>query len=151
MNTKITQKLYKTTIKPTTSNKTIVVHSAIVGEKGQDSSALNIPAEETIQAYTLASVGSNGGVITSNPNITNFVVGINLTTVVAGDMATVVTIGKITNDDWEFEPDRPVYLGLNGVVTHDPYSGSLVICVGRSLNRNTIILQIQQPIVRVLP
>lgn len=149
--TEISNTQFKTTIKSTTSNKTVVAYSALIGERGQDSSTLNIPAEETILAFSLASIGSNGGVIISNPNVTNFVVGINLTTVVAGDMASIVTIGKVTNDAWDFEPDRAVYLGLDGVVTHDPYSGNLVVCVGRSLNRNTIILQIQQPIVRVLP
>jgi hypothetical protein len=148
--TNITNTQNITTIKSTTSNKTVVVHSALVGEKGQDSSTLNIVAEETINAFVLVSVGSNGGVIVSDPNVTTFVVGVSLKQVIAGEFADIVTIGKVTNPDWNFTPDKPVYLSTNGEITHDPYTGTLVVCVGRSLNNNTIILQIQQPIVRVL-
>jgi hypothetical protein len=150
MSTKITTHKNITTIKSTTSNKTVVVHSSLVGEKGQDSSTLNIVAEEPINAFILVSIGSNGGVIVSDPNVTNFVVGVSLKTVITGEIADIVTIGKVTNSEWNFTPDKPVYLSTNGEITHDPYTGSLVVCVGRSLNNNTIILQIQQPIVRVI-
>jgi hypothetical protein len=148
--TNIVPNAYKTTIKSLSNNKTVVTHSALVRNKGDSADLLNIIAEMNINANTLVAVGVNGGVVLANPNMQNFVIGLSVRAVSVGGQCEIITSGKVSNSGWNLIPNKEIYLGVDGEITHDPYSGIYTICVGRSLSPTSIILQIQLPIVRSL-
>jgi hypothetical protein len=84
----------------------------------------------------------------ADPNDAQLLVGISITaTSAAGQALTVRNDGPLSDAAWNWA-QGVVYCGANGVLTQTPPSTGFVCEVGRVLAPDTILIDIQTPIIR---
>lgn len=105
-----------------------------------------------LTAYKVVTTDEQGFLINADASITmhaNKVIGIILNSPTAQDSGVVATEGDITNFGWNWIPDRPIFLGLDGDITQDPNLPGISFSqqLGYAKSINTIMLKLSLAIV----
>lgn len=81
----------------------------------------------------------------SNPETAYSVLGILLAGVPEGFPGRVQTDGPVSNSGWAWIPNRPIYLGVNGVLTQEAPSSGFLLAVATPITDDRIQLEIHRP------
>lgn len=90
---------------------------------------------ENCSAYNLDHINSLIGLAKQTGNI--------------GDSITIHEDEFMTNSAWNWDPNKPVYLGLNGTLTQSPLGVLYLQQVGIALSPTKLVIRISQPFKRV--
>ena len=112
---------------------------------------ISLDAGEVILANTVLTTNESGHVVTaSSSNLlhVNKILGVSRNAGQVGHVIRTRVSGILTNTSWNFPPNSPLYLGINGEVTSDPNSGLFMNQIGHSLTETTIYINVGRSIVR---
>lgn len=76
----------------------------------------------------------------------NTVLGLTLSSAVVGENAKVMREGPVIEPSWNWEPDKPVYLGNNGLLTQAVPESGFMLVIGIAETSKKIIMELQPPI-----
>lgn len=62
-----------------------------------------------------------------------------------GDAVEYQLSGELTEPSWNWTPELPVFLGLNGQLTQTPPTAGAIVELGIALTPQTIIVRVQRP------
>lgn len=113
----------------------------IFGQQGGQSGDI-FTADTSLDAYKAVTFLTNGNVAYASSNNINHhdkVIGVTLN---SGTTVTVQSKGIVDNPSWNWTPNQIVYLGLNGNLTSDPFSGSIVQQIGVAETATKIFVKI---------
>lgn len=105
-------------------------------------------AETPIDAYKAVTVNSTGqAVLASSDNVAHQdrVVGITTT---SGSVVTVKSSGSLTNAQWNWVVNNPVFLGLNGELTQQPFTGVITQQLGFAKTPTSIFVRVNHGVRR---
>ena len=113
------------------------------------SSRSNIDLEAAVNLSALKVITTNvdgKAIYASSSNLDHFnkIVGINERAAVAGGEATVIFAGYMRDDDWTWDLDKPIFLGIDGALTQTPPSSGFRIIVAFPLSETDIIVDIKE-------
>ncbi len=77
----------------------------------------------------------------------NHVVGISLNAAVDGATVNVAASGEIVEPTWNWEPDMPVFVGLEGRLTQTPPAAGFSLVVAVATSPTSVVVGVKQPIV----
>lgn len=111
----------------------------------QGQNPVDVVALETLQAFVAVVMGVGGVVLAdiSNPAHRSLVWGINTKPVIAGQLASVVWGGPVSNTingtgGWNFVLNQPVYIITGGAISQTPPSVGWVLPIGFAISQNSI-------------
>lgn len=84
----------------------------------------------------------------AEPENRSKVVGLVSKTVVAGKLVRVANNELLENNSWSFVPEAPVFLGLNGEVTQQPFLGTFVLQLGHAVTPTKIFVRVGISVLR---
>ena len=94
-------------------------------------------------------VGSDGKVYyASQQELThmNKVLGITTGAVAMGANATIRAFGEMTEPSWNWTLDKPIFLGLNGLLTQTPPTTGFSLIIAFPTSATKIFVEIKDPI-----
>jgi hypothetical protein len=84
----------------------------------------------------------------SNLNHSNSFLGLNLFSVPLNLTATIRNYGIVENDDWDWELNKPIFLGLNGDLTQIPDNGiAFLLQIAKPITNKSIFILQDNPII----
>lgn len=107
-------------------------------------------ASSVIQAYRLVTTNINNEIIhasSDNINHAGRIIGISENSAATGGVVRILTEDSITNPSWVLSANGKIFLGLDGVLTHDPNTGVFTQDVGYAVNSTTAFISLQFPII----
>lgn len=121
------------------------------GEPGVGGNATDVvyPAGEAIGGHRCVVVGSDGKVYyASQQELThmNKVLGITTGAVAMGANATIRAFGEMTEPSWNWTLDKPIFLGLNGLLTQTPPTTGFSLIIAFPTSATKIFVEIKDPI-----
>lgn len=118
-----------------------------IGAIQQGQNPVPVVALAPLPAFVAVVMGIGGVILAdiTNPAHRDVVWGINVTSVTAGQLASVIWGGPVVNTingtgGWNFVVNQPVYIGAGGVLTQVPPATGWVLPVGFALSQNTVHL-----------
>lgn len=121
------------------------------GEKGDTGSeVLSYTAGENLSAGRIV-VKSSGKVYYFNPNDLDHIgknLGVTITSALLDEVVNVQFNGSITDASFDFEPDRPLYVGVNGQMFTTVQDVLIIQRAGVSVETNKIIIDFFLPIIK---
>lgn len=75
-------------------------------------------------------------------------IGVSTNAVVADDNVIVRTSGQITEQSWDFDPTKGLFLGTDGVLQQTVPEAGAIVSIGRVISPTTIFISIEPPIAR---
>jgi hypothetical protein len=116
------------------------------GGGGGSSSNVTITAGETINAYSVAYIKSDGKAYNASGNATSTVAAlITSATVTSGNTGNFMIAGLITNGSWSWTPGAVLYIGEGnaGIITASQPTASnhVVQPVGKAINATTVYFE----------
>lgn len=148
----IVDKVIKVTVEETPSFN--ITLNSIAGKDGANGFSGNIDeyiTAESIPAFSIVTTNSSGNLIlASSANVLHVNKCLGLTRILAAPGAQVIVTyyGRITNNQWNFDITKGIFLGLNGVVTQNPFTGVFTQSIGYPITSNTININIKNGIIR---
>ena len=82
----------------------------------------------------------------NTPSLAHSTVGILLNSVTTNAIGNVETDGVLVYPDWNWDANRPLFVGDNGQLTQDP-TGWVIQQVAIALSPTKIIVDIQEPVI----
>ena len=73
------------------------------------------------------------------------VAGITTGAVAAGDYTAAIYLGEITEPTWNWDPEKPLFLGQNGLLTQDCPATGFILIVAVPVDAHTIRAAIREP------
>ena len=105
-------------------------------------------AGELINPYTFVAYNQDGLVV---PAVNSeLVLGITTSTTQQGQPVAIRTEGELVNQGWNLEPNKPIYVGVDGQITQDLSNLTYFIKAGVATHQTRIFLQFQPTILRSL-
>lgn len=99
------------------------------------------------KAVTLNAAGECLHANGANALMANSVVGISLNGGAAGADITIITIGgEIEETVWNWQANKPVFLGTDGALTQTAPTSGYLLVVGVAVGPTRMVVKIQQPI-----
>jgi len=120
-----------------------------IGLPGAGNSVVVI-AESLIGGGRVIAIENEIPIYASNNNklIAKKVIGISLGAAEAGAELTIQTTGLMTDPAWNWNIDKPLFLGINGLIIQDyPSDADFLLIVGEPVSRDTIKVNIETPII----
>ena len=77
------------------------------------------------------------------------VLGISKGAALTGDPVSIQTEGELVEPSWNWDLERPVFNGVDGLLTQDNSASGYSLIVGIPLTPNTILVAVKQPIVTI--
>lgn len=74
------------------------------------------------------------------------ILGMTLIATIAGGTTQILTYGSVTEPSWAWTPLEPLFLSLNGLMSHTPPIAGVIIPLGFAENATTVFLDIGTPI-----
>lgn len=130
------------------ASPTMVLEFAAV-LKGKDSGAPNATAMQPLSGHIALAYEFSGGVVpldVLNPVHGHGLAGISNNATSAGGSVELLTHGHLSHNGWQFETGKPVFVGVDGVLTQAPAAPPLAVwrrCVGVALNATTLAIDFQ--------
>lgn len=92
--------------------------------------------------------GSNTALLASSNDLVNSdnVLGMTVNATAAGETAQVQTYGPITEPGWNWTEGEPLFLVLNGLMSHTPPDSGVIIQIGFAESATSIFIDIDSPI-----
>lgn len=100
-------------------------------------------------AFRAVTTNSVGGLIHASSDIAGHadqVLGVAISGGPVNSQVDFIQAGEVENPAWMFTPEEPVYLGLDGQVTHDPDTGLFRVQIGYAKTATKINVRISYPI-----
>jgi hypothetical protein len=146
VNSIITETNEAVIIKDVSIEKIVVMSpTGIQGPPGQPgSSSINITAGMSIGGHRAIST-LNGFAVYADKD-TNRIIGISEHAANEGDVLMVVLTGEVSETSWNWTPESPLYLGTNGMITHDVPTSGYLTEIGIAITPTKILLDIKTPI-----
>lgn len=125
------------------------------GDKGDIGFSGNIDeyeASTNIQQYKLLTTTNDGKVVyasSDNQLNINKILGMSRNSALSGDNVLVTYYGKVENPLWNLNVNLDVFLGLNGDITQDPFTGVFTQSIGYAVSPTTIYINIKHGILRI--
>lgn len=95
-----------------------------------------------------AVVGGTDYASSARPEDAHLVLGISKGAALTGSPVTIQTEGELTEPSWNWDLERPVFNGVDGILTQTSAGGYSLI-VGTPLTSTTILVSVKQPIVTI--
>lgn len=119
------------------------------GESGPASTiSMVIPGLAAIPDYSVVTTDLDGSALLASSQDVNHgdrVLGVKVTV----DLTPVVlTFGPVSNPSWNWQTNKVVFLGVNGVVTQDPFTGQVVQALGYAISPTEIFVRVSHGIRR---
>lgn len=118
-----------------------------IGSIQQGQNPIPVVALAPLPAFVAVVMGVGGVILAdvTNPAHRDVVWGVNITSVTAGQTASVIWGGPVVNTingtgGWNFVVNQPVYISAGGVLTQVPPTTGWVLPVGFALSQNTLQL-----------
>jgi len=64
----------------------------------------------------------------------------------AGQSATIINAGPLTEPSWAWTPDAPVYLASSGLITQTPPATGFLQIIGMTLSATTLFISPREPL-----
>ena len=64
----------------------------------------------------------------------------------AGQSATIINAGPLTEPGWAWTPDAPVYLASSGLITQTPPATGFLQIIGMALSATTLFISPREPL-----
>lgn len=121
----------------------------IKGDPGVSSQTVEISAEaaEGISALRVVGVFEDGVRYISSFDLThrNRACGVSKTSATVGNPTTIVTNGYLDDSSWNWDVTKPLFVGLNGVITQE-ITGVFLLNIGTPITSTRIKVNFQQSI-----
>lgn len=121
------------------------------GEQGFSGNIDEYRASSDIQEYRLLTTDNTGKVVyASSNNILNInkIVGMSRNSVGNGGLVQTTYYGKVRNPLWNLDTGKGVFLGLDGNITQDPFTGIFTQEIGFAISNIEIYINIKHGISR---
>lgn len=82
----------------------------------------------------------------ANPSHFNRILGITTRAAAQNDPASVRVGGEMTEPSWNWDLDKFIYLGSNGLLTQTPPATGFLLELGWPINPTTMMVDIKQPV-----
>jgi hypothetical protein len=82
----------------------------------------------------------------------NSIIGLTISAIGSGFSGQVITLGDIEESSWNWAPDLPLFLGLNGLLTQvvpDSSNSVFSLMLGKAITAKKIYFQIHEPYILV--
>lgn len=138
-------------------SQSIVVHAAINDNPVEQVPPPTAPtgatllAAQPLLACRLITTDIDGKAVYADANTASHVdqvLGLTSRAVVAGETFSAIESGLLQNSGWNWMPGEPLFLGLQGEVTRNPYSGVFVLQVGYAKSSTELFVRIGRGILR---
>ena len=109
-------------------------------------------AGENLGGNRVVAIGTDGQAYyanQTNPEHTHKVLGITTGAVIIGESASIQTFGEMTEVSWNWDMTKPLFLGVNGLMTQTAPSSGFVLQLGIPLTPTSIFIDIGKSIVLV--
>lgn len=106
---------------------------------------------ENLLAFKLVKIDNTGNLVycsADNINDINKIIGLTLKSSTPGSNVDVQLIGRLENENWNFQIGQDLYLGLNGDITLSPFIGVFLQRIGYAISPTEIFIKIDRGIVR---
>lgn len=88
-----------------------------------------------------------GHVLHANPMLPRFAfAGVSTQAAVAGDSVAVSMSGVVVEPSWSWQPDEPLFVGLDGLLTQAPPTNGVAQQIAVAINDTSILVQPYSPI-----
>jgi hypothetical protein len=116
------------------------------GEGG--GSTQGFTAAATISAYTAVAIVGVSAITadSSQQSMAGSVVGISITGVTAGSEVVVQFSGELTYNGWNWQPGKPIFLGVGGLLTQTPPTSGFNQLIGTPVSTTSMFINLQSPI-----
>ena len=136
------------------TEEVVIVEPASVGMQGPPGEPGDLIVTDHLAGEAL---GGHRGVIVgsdnklyyadqSNPAHFNRVLGITTGAAAQDNPASVRVGGKMTEPSWNWDLDKFIYLGTNGLLTQTPPAAGFLLEMGWPINSTTILVDIKLPV-----
>jgi hypothetical protein len=121
------------------------------GEKGEPgaNNSITITANTLIGGGRIIAIDNEVPMYASNQNksIAKKVIGISTGAAEAGSELTIQTSGLMTDPAWNWDIEKPLFLGTNGIIVQEyPEDAEFLLIVGQPVSNDTIKVNIETPI-----
>lgn len=109
---------------------------------------IELPAGEAIGGHRVV-YGRDGEVFHASSDDTesaSAVIGISLGAAAVGTTAQILVAGLVAESSWNWLPSKPIFLGLNGVLTQTPPAAGVSLVIGVPTASNSMSINVQMPI-----
>ena len=116
-----------------------------------DSVIVEKVAGSTIGSHKIVKLGSDGLLYyASCDNLSDVdkIVGLSLNSANYGEAVKVLVFGRISDTSFNFDTEKPIFLGINGqIVQETPQSALFIQRIGKVLRSEEIIIDLDEPII----
>lgn len=122
------------------------------GERGFSGNIDEYRASGDIGQYRLLTVDNTGKVVhaSSNNNLNiNKIVGMSQNSATNGELVLATYYGRVRNPQWNLDTNKAVFVGLDGNITQDPFTGVFTQEVGFAVSNTEIYINIKHGILRI--
>lgn len=116
------------------------------GEGGSSISTQDYPAAIALSALRVVRANSSGQLIYADSSLSPSVLGVTFSSAIAGSAPITLLSGLLPDSSFNWLPDIPVFLGLDGLLTQNPPVSGWLIPVGMPVGANTLLINIQEAI-----
>lgn len=147
---------------PVTELQNVINAPITIGEMGprgeQGIQGLPGPAGATVVQYEAAiPIGGHRVVVLESSLVVyadssvaahaNKILGLSIGAVDAGGMASIQTGGEIEEPSWAWQPDFPIFLGINGLLTQTVPEAGFSLIVGFPITTTRIFINLREPLI----
>ena len=108
-------------------------------------------AGETIGSHKIVKLGDNGYLYYASCNVlddVNKILGLSLNSANVGENVRVLIFGKLSDSSFNFNIDKPIFLGINGQIVQEvPETAVFIQRLGKVLRNNEIMIDLDEPII----
>ncbi|QIL81783.1 hypothetical protein G7047_19075 [Diaphorobacter sp. HDW4A] len=127
--------------------------NVIAGPKGDPGDgggvqSIALPAGEALGGHRVVFARDGFAFHASRDDVfhANAVLGITTGSASAGSAANVQTAGVIVESSWAWLASKPIFLGLNGVLTQSPPTTGVSLVIGVPTASDSMLINVQMPI-----
>lgn len=109
---------------------------------------LHLTTGENVMGHMALMFNRQGYVIHADPTLTSFAfVGVSKQSALAGNPVAIAESGVLVEPSWGWEPDEPLFVGLNGLLTQSPPVIGVVQQIAVAINATSILVKPYAPII----
>lgn len=114
---------------------------------------ISLIAGEALGGQRIVTTNASGSAVyADNTTLTdsNKILGFTRTSAGSGSAITILTLGEMVDASFSFTPDVPIWLGVTGLPTQTPPTGTnLIALCAQALTATKIFIRVQQSIIKI--
>ncbi len=130
-------------------NQIALIESGPQGKPGMDSADLSITAAVAIGGQRVIATDDQGmAVYADNLSRYKTVIGISTGAAIQGATVTVKPFGRLEDSSWNWNPEKGLFLGINGLIVQDVPETGAIVPLGHVAGADAIFITISEFIER---